>query len=192
MLPRRLKREKEKSHICVRFNKPLCMFSDNCKNFTHLVSLYILCSDFKKRHSSFRGVSTPLLLESEWLGFEGILKIIQFQSHLRFTWAYFSSLSRSFWMASLSSVILSELLSLVPSLNLLRVHSIPLSVLLIGILKSTSLKTDPWGTPHDCPPSGHVDADHNPQTAAIQPVPYLLKPYLSNLNVMQDHIKDLS
>lgn len=32
-----------------RFNKPLCILPGNCKPFTHLVSPYALCSDFKKR-----------------------------------------------------------------------------------------------------------------------------------------------
>ncbi len=38
-------------------------------------------------------------------------------------------------------------LSLVSSANLLRVYSIPSSMSLIKMLKSTSPKTDPWGTP---------------------------------------------
>ena len=37
--------------------------------------------------------------------------------------------------------------SLVSSVNLLRMHSTPLSMSLLKILKSISPSTDPWGTP---------------------------------------------
>jgi len=40
----------------------------------------------------------------------------------------------------------TTLLSLVSSVNLLRVHSIPLPMPLIKMLKSIRFKTDPWGT----------------------------------------------
>ncbi|KAK4807231.1 LOW QUALITY PROTEIN: hypothetical protein QYF61_024351 [Mycteria americana] len=50
---------------------------------------------------------------------------------MKFTWAHFSSLSRSLWMASLLSSISTAPLSLVSSANLLRVHSIPLSMSLM-------------------------------------------------------------
>ena len=41
---------------------------------------------------------------------------------IRFSWAHFSSLSRSLWMASLPSSVLTAPLSLVSSANLLRVY----------------------------------------------------------------------
>jgi len=48
------------------------------------------------------------------------------QPVLRFIWAQFSSLSRSLWMPSHPSGVLTAPLSLVSSADLLRVHSIPL------------------------------------------------------------------
>ena len=63
---------------------------------------------------------------------------------VRFSWAHFSSLSRSLWMASLLSNVLTALLSLVSSANLLRVHLMPSS---ISLMKSTDTKTNPCGTP---------------------------------------------
>ena len=50
-------------------------------------------------------------------------------------------------MSSLLSNVSTVLLSLVSSTNLLRVHLMPSSVSLMKMLKSTSPKTDPWGTP---------------------------------------------
>ena len=47
---------------------------------------------------------------------------------VRFTWAHSSGLSRPLWMVFLPSVVSSAPLSLVSSANLLRVHSIPLSM----------------------------------------------------------------
>jgi len=55
----------------------------------------------------------------------------------RFTQAHFLSLSRSLWMASHPSGTLTAPLSLVSSGNLLRVHSISLSMPLMKILNST-------------------------------------------------------
>jgi len=66
---------------------------------------------------------------------------------ISFTRVHLSSLSRSLWMASLSSVLKTTPLSFVSSANLLKVHSIPLSVSFIKILKSTSPKMDPCRTP---------------------------------------------
>ena len=54
-----------------------------------------------------------------------------------------SSLSRSLWMASHPSGVLTAPHSLVSSANVLRVHSIPLSMSLMKILNSTSPSTDP-------------------------------------------------
>ena len=54
-----------------------------------------------------------------------------------------SSLSKSLWMASLSSSALSAPHSLVLSANFLRVHPIPLTTSPIEILKSTCPSTDP-------------------------------------------------
>ena len=58
------------------------------------------------------------------------------------SWAHFSSLSRSPSMVSLPYIILTTPVSLMSSANLLRVHSIPQSKLLIKMLKSTGPKTD--------------------------------------------------
>jgi len=44
---------------------------------------------------------------------------------MRFTWTHVSSLSRSLWVASLPSGVVTVPHSLVSSENLLRVHSIP-------------------------------------------------------------------
>ena len=66
------------------------------------------------------------------------------------TWPRCTSLgshgSRSIWMAFLPSVISTAPLSLVSCTNLLRVHSISLSTLLIKMLKHTGPKTDPWAS----------------------------------------------
>jgi len=62
---------------------------------------------------------------------------------MRFTRAHFSSLSRSLRMASHPSGVLTTPLSLVSSSNLLWVHSTPLSMSLMKILKSTGPSTDP-------------------------------------------------
>ena len=55
----------------------------------------------------------------------------------RFPWTDFSSLSRSLWMASFPIILLNAPLSLVLSVNLLRVHLILLSMSLAKMLKST-------------------------------------------------------
>ncbi|KAK4817090.1 hypothetical protein QYF61_027921 [Mycteria americana] len=74
---------------------------------------------------------------------------------MRFTWAHSSSLSRSLWMTSLPSSKSTALLSLVSSANLLRVHSIPLSVSLMKTLNST-----------------HPTIDYKSLDVAIKPTPY--------------------
>ncbi|KAK4815290.1 hypothetical protein QYF61_026195 [Mycteria americana] len=56
---------------------------------------------------------------------------------MRFTWAHLSSLSRSLWMAPLPSSMSTAPHSLVLYANLLRVHSIPLSMWLTKMLNST-------------------------------------------------------
>ena len=61
----------------------------------------------------------------------------------RFTWAYISSVVRSLWMVSLPFIVPTAPVSSVSSANLLTVHSIPLSRLLIKMLKSTSPEMDP-------------------------------------------------
>jgi len=62
----------------------------------------------------------------------------------QFNQVHFSSLSRDYWMASLPSL---AALSLVSSANLLRAHSIPLSMSLIRMLRSTCSRMGPWGAP---------------------------------------------
>ncbi|KAK4818489.1 hypothetical protein QYF61_014219 [Mycteria americana] len=76
---------------------------------------------------------------------------------MRFTQAHFSSLSRSLWMTSRSSSVSTAPLSLVSSANLLRVHSILLSMSLMKILNSTG-----------------PTIVHYPLDATIQPIPYPL------------------
>ncbi|KAK4810857.1 hypothetical protein QYF61_008829 [Mycteria americana] len=61
---------------------------------------------------------------------------------MRFTQAHFSSLPRSLWMTSRPSGVSTAPLSLVSSANLLRVHSISLSMSLMKILNSTGPSTD--------------------------------------------------
>jgi len=63
-----------------------------------------------------------------------------------FIWVHFSNLLRSYWMVSLPSVASASSLSLMLSLNLLRLHWILQSKSLIKILSSTGPKMDPWGT----------------------------------------------
>jgi len=65
---------------------------------------------------------------------------------MRFTWAHFSSLSRSIWITSCPSGVLSVPHSLVSSANFLRVHSTPLSVSLMKILQSIGPSADPCRT----------------------------------------------
>jgi len=66
---------------------------------------------------------------------------------VRFSRAHVSCLSRSLWMVSLPSVVLTAPHSLVSSANLLRVHLIPLSMLPTKMFSSTCHSTDPRGTP---------------------------------------------
>lgn len=61
---------------------------------------------------------------------------------MSFSWAHCSSLSRSLWMASHPSGMLTARSSLV-STNFLKVHLIAL----LQMLKSTGPGTDPWGIP---------------------------------------------
>ena len=56
-----------------------------------------------------------------------------------------SSPSESLWIASRHSDMLTTLHSLMSSINLMRVHVIPLSTSLMKILKSTHSSTDPSG-----------------------------------------------
>ena len=55
-----------------------------------------------------------------------------------------SNLFRSLWMTSLPSVVSVAPLSLVSPSDLLRVHSIPLSISLIKMMKFTNPKTNLW------------------------------------------------
>ena len=63
---------------------------------------------------------------------------------IRFTYAHFSRLFGSLWMTSVPSVVSVAPLSLVSSSDLLRVHSIPLSISLIKMIKITSPKMNLW------------------------------------------------
>ena len=76
---------------------------------------------------------------------------------MRFTWAYLSSLSKSVWMASCPSGVSSAPPNLVSSIDVLRVHSIPLSLSLMKMLNSIGPCTDPRGTP--LVTSLHLDID---------------------------------
>ncbi|KAK4827087.1 LOW QUALITY PROTEIN: hypothetical protein QYF61_014189 [Mycteria americana] len=99
---------------------------------------------------------------------------------MRFTQAHFSSLSRSLWMVSHPSDVSTAPLSLMSSANLLRVHSIPLSMSLMKILNSTG-----------------PTIDHYPLDATIQPIPYPLNsPPIKSISlqfrekdVVGDHVK---
>jgi len=62
---------------------------------------------------------------------------------MRFSWALCSRLSKSLWIASHPSGVSIVPHSLVSSADLLRVHSTPLSALLMKILKSIGPSTDP-------------------------------------------------
>lgn len=61
-----------------------------------------------------------------------------------FSWVHFSSFQEG--MAPLLSIVSTVSFSLVSPADLLRVHLIPLSKLLIKMLKSTDLTTDAWKT----------------------------------------------
>jgi len=82
---------------------------------------------------------------------------------IRFTRAQLSSLLTP--LNGIPSFLLS-------SVNLLRVHSIPSSMLLMKMLKSTGPKTDPWGTP--LVTSLHLDIEPSVTTLSVtfQPVPH--------------------
>ncbi|KAK4814241.1 LOW QUALITY PROTEIN: hypothetical protein QYF61_012737 [Mycteria americana] len=86
---------------------------------------------------------------------------------MRFTQAHFSSLSRSLWMTSHPSGVSTAPHSLVSSANLLRVHSISLSMSLMKILNSTGPSTDPCGTP----PITDLHLDIEPLTATLWMLP---------------------
>ena len=72
---------------------------------------------------------------------------LAFYNLIQFTWAHFSSMSRSLWLVSLPCMVSTTPLSLVLSANLLGVLLISLTVSLIKMLKSTGPKIDHWGTP---------------------------------------------
>ena len=72
---------------------------------------------------------------------------LAFLYFMMFAWANLSSPWSSLWMASLLSSMSIALHSLVSSANLLRVHSVPLSVFLTKMLNNTGPYTDPWGMP---------------------------------------------
>jgi len=67
------------------------------------------------------------------------LALLNFMS---FAWAHLSSLSRSLWMASLPSSVLTASHSFVLSANLLRVHSIPQPSSPIKMLNSADPNTE--------------------------------------------------
>jgi len=67
---------------------------------------------------------------------------------MRLFWAHFWNLCRSFWIASHPLGMLTAPHCLVLFINLLRVHSIPPSVLLIKVLKSTDPSTESDTTCH--------------------------------------------
>ena len=83
--------------------------------------------------------------------------------------------------------VLTTPLSLVSSANLLRVHSMPLSMSLIRMLKSTGPRTDPWGTL--LVPGLHPDTDPLIKTLWLCPASQFLihwtvhpsNPHFSNL-----------
>ncbi|KAK4822069.1 hypothetical protein QYF61_009330 [Mycteria americana] len=86
---------------------------------------------------------------------------------MRFTQAHFSSLSRSLWMTSRPSAVSTAPLSLVSSANLLRVHSISLSMSLMRILNRTGPSTDSRGTP--LVTDLHLDIEQLTATLWIRP-----------------------
>ncbi|KAK4807049.1 hypothetical protein QYF61_018390 [Mycteria americana] len=102
---------------------------------------------------------------------------------MKFTWTHFSKLSRSIWMASLLSSISTAPLSLVSSANLLRVHSIPLSMSLMKVLNIIG-----------------PTVDHYPLDATIQLIPHPLNsPSIKSISlqfrekdVVGDHVKGLT
>jgi len=62
---------------------------------------------------------------------------------MRFAWAYLSSLSRSLWMASLPSNVSTMPHRLVSMANLMKVHSVPLSMSPTKMLNSAGPNTSP-------------------------------------------------
>lgn len=76
-------------------------------------------------------------------------------------------------------------------MNLLRVHSVPVSRSLTKMLKSTGLEVEPWGTPlsngHQSSPR-HRAVDYNPLAVIILPKPYpriasFSNPHFSSLEI---------
>ena len=106
---------------------------------------------------------------------------------VRFIWAHCSSLSRSLWMASHPSGVLTVSQNLLSSVNLLRVHSIPPLMSLMKIYKFASPSTDPWGTPLTT--DLHPDTEQLTTTLwmwfcnqlLVHPIIHPSNPYLSNL-----------
>lgn len=94
-------------------------------------------------------------------------------------WAYFSSMPRAFWTASLLSVILAEptQLGLISKLAW-SAFSPTTQVTDREMLKSTGIETDPLGdTINDWPPPGCRSIDHSPLSTTIQPISYPLRPW---------------
>lgn len=65
---------------------------------------------------------------------------------MKFLSGHFSSLSRTLWMAASRSGVSAALSSFIPSANLLRLHAVPSSRLLMKMLNRTWPSIDPWGT----------------------------------------------
>ena len=98
------------------------------------------------------------------------------------------------------SVVSSAPLSLVPSENVLRVHSISLSMSLIKVLKSTGPKTDPWGTLLVTSLYLGIELLTATLCVAIQPIPYppsgppiiSISLHFGDKDVMWNHVKGLT
>ena len=114
---------------------------------------------------------------------------------------HFSSLFRSLWIASLSSMVSTAPIRLVSSANFLMVHSIPQSMSLTKMLEQHWSQDGPlWHNTHHWPPLGHKATDNNSLAANIQPILYpsnspAFEPtslQFRDKNVVQDHVKSLA
>lgn len=141
---------------------------------------------FSERISQFVESTSKRIYWTEWSGY---------------SLCHFSSLSIFLWMAFCSSGVSITPLDLVPSANLLRVHSaIPSAMSLMKILNNAGPSTDPWGSvPHLSPitirtlsPCHGMPWSNKFLIHWTSPSIKPISPQFREKDVMDDHVKSLT
>lgn len=97
----------------------------------------------------------------------------------------------SLWMASPHSSMSTAPHSLMLPANLLKVHTIPLSMPLANMLNSTNLKTNPWGMPLIIGLHLHIKPLTTTLSAITQSIPYPPSGPSVTLMSLQFKVKDV-